>query len=166
MSIRIVVATSAIALIWISAPLARADEASKQRVLAELVEVMQYDRMMDQMGEVSATQLVTQMKGMHPELDAETEAKLRELARNYMAEIMGDMGSMVSAILSKHFNEEELRELLAFHRSPVGQKSIEKMPLIMQESITLTQQKTMASVPELTERMRALIEEMKAKSGQ
>ena len=166
MSIRIVVATLAIALIWMSAPLARADEASKQKVLAELVEVMQYDRMMDQMGEVTATQLVTQLKGRHPEIDAETEAKLRELGRNYFSELMGDMGSMVSEILSRHFNEEELRELLAFHRSPVGQKSLEKMPLIMQESMTWVQQKTMASVPGLTERMRALIDEMEAKSGQ
>ena len=166
MSIRTVVATSAVALVCLSAPLARADEASKQKVLSELIEAMQYDKMADQMSAVSATQLVTQLKTQHPDMDAETESKLRELARNYLSELMGDMDSMVAGILSKHFTEEELRELLAFHRSPIGQKSLEKMPLIMQESVAWAQQKTMSSAGGLMEKMKALIEEMEAKSGQ
>lgn len=166
MSIRIVVATSAIALIWMSAPLARADEASKQKVLAELVEVMQYDKMIGQMGEVTATQLVAQLKTRHPDMDAETESRLRELARNHLSELLVDMESMVSGILSKHFTEEELREMLAFQKSPVGQKSLEKMPQIMQETMTWAQQKTVSSVPSLTAQMRALIDEMETKSGQ
>ena len=149
-----------------SAPLARADEASKQKVLAELVEVMQYDKMIGQMGEVTATQLVAQMKTRHPDMDAETESRLRELARNHLSELLVDMESMVSGTLSKHFTEEELREMLAFQKSPVGQKSLEKMPQIMQETMTWAQQKTVSSVPSLTAQMRALIDEMETKSGQ
>ena len=166
MSIRTVIATSAIALVCLSAPLARADEASKQKVLSELIEAMQYDKMADQMGALTATQLIAQLKTQHPDMDAETESKLRELARSYLSELMVDMESMVAGILSKHFNEEELGEMLAFHKSPVGQKSLEKMPLIMQESMAWAQQKTMTAVPGLTERMRAVIDEMEAKSGQ
>ncbi|MCY4593422.1 MAG: DUF2059 domain-containing protein [Bryobacterales bacterium] len=166
MSIRIVAATSAIALICLSAPLARADEASKQKVLSELIEAMQYDKIVDQMGDVTASQLVGQLKTKHPDMDAETESKLRELARTYLSELMGDMDSMVAGILSKHFTEEELHEMLAFHRSPVGQKSLEKMPLIMQESMAWAQQKTMTSMPGLTEKMHAVIDEMETKSGQ
>ena len=166
MSVRIVVATSAIALVCLSAPLARADEASKQKILSELIEAMQYDKIVDQMGDVTATQLIAQLKTRHPDIDAETESKLRELARNYLSELMVDMDSMVAGILSKHFTEEELGEMLAFHKSPVGQKSLEKTPLIMQESMAWAQQKTMSSVGGLMEKMDALIEEMEAKSGQ
>lgn len=166
MLIRTVVATLAIALICLSAPLARADEASKQKILSELIEAMQYDKIADQMGEMTATQLITQLKTEHPDIDAETESKLRELARNFLSELMGDMDSFVAGTLSKHFTEEELGELLAFHMSPVGQKSLEKTPLIMQESMAWAQQKTMTSVGELMEKMETLIEEMESESGQ
>ena len=56
--------------------------------------------------------------------------------------------------------------MLAYQKSAVGQKSLEKMPLIMQEIMTWSQQKVMTSVPGITARMEAVMEEMKAKSGQ
>jgi hypothetical protein len=37
-------------------------------------------------------------------------------------------------IYDKYFSEEELREMLAFYRTPVGRKSIELMPSLMQEA--------------------------------
>ncbi len=166
MSIRIVLAASAIAVLWVSAPLARADEASKEKVLSELIEVMQYGKMADQMSDLTGNQIISQLKTRHPDLEAETESKLREMARNYMSDLMAEMNPMVSGILSKHFTEEELGEMLAYQKSAVGQKSLEKMPLIMQEIMTWSQQKVMTSIPGMTARMEELIEEMKAKSGQ
>ena len=166
MSIRTVISISVVALICLSAPLARADEGSKQKVLSDLIEAMQYDKMGNRMGEVTAAQVITRLKTEHPDMDAETESELRELARDFFAELMGDMDSWVAGTLSRHFTEEELRELLAFHLSPVGQESLEKMPVIMQESMAWAQQETMTAMPGLTEKMRAVIDEMEAKSGQ
>ena len=37
-------------------------------------------------------------------------------------------------IYDKYFSEEELREMLAFYRTPLGRKSIEVMPSLMQEA--------------------------------
>lgn len=37
-------------------------------------------------------------------------------------------------LYDKYFSEEELREMLAFYRTPVGRKSIEVMPSLMQEA--------------------------------
>jgi len=37
-------------------------------------------------------------------------------------------------IYDEYFSEEELREMLAFYRTPVGRKSIEVMPSLMQEA--------------------------------
>ena len=38
-------------------------------------------------------------------------------------------------LYEKHFTEDELRQLLAFQRSPLGQKSTKLIPLIMQEGM-------------------------------
>ena len=38
------------------------------------------------------------------------------------------------ALYDKYFSEEELREMLAFYRTPIGRKSIEVMPSLMQEA--------------------------------
>jgi len=37
-------------------------------------------------------------------------------------------------LYDKYFSEEELRQMLAFYRTPVGRKSIEVMPSLMQEA--------------------------------
>ncbi len=37
-------------------------------------------------------------------------------------------------LYDKYFSEEELREMLAFYRTPLGRKSIEVMPSLMQEA--------------------------------
>ncbi len=37
-------------------------------------------------------------------------------------------------IYDKYFSEEELREMLAFYRTPVGRRSIEVMPSLLQEA--------------------------------
>ena len=63
MSIRIVLAASAIAVLWVSAPLARADEASKEKVLSELIEVMQYGKMADQMSDLTGNQIISHRAG-------------------------------------------------------------------------------------------------------
>ena len=42
---------------------------------------------------------------------------------------------MFYPLYDKYFTEDELRGLLAFYKSPVGQKSIEVMPALTQESI-------------------------------
>jgi hypothetical protein len=49
-----------------------------------------------------------------------------------------DFSQIIEAVYpplyDKYFSEEELREMLAFYRRPVGRKSIEVMPSLMQEA--------------------------------
>jgi hypothetical protein len=42
---------------------------------------------------------------------------------------------MYYPLYDKFFNEDELRGLISFYKSPVGQKSIDVMPALMQESM-------------------------------
>ncbi len=47
----------------------------------------------------------------------------------------------IQRIYSKHFRTDELREIVIFYKTPVGQKAISKIPLIIQESTENSQNK-------------------------
>ena len=51
---------------------------------------------------------------------------------------VNDIIEALIPVYDKHFNEEELKELILFYRSPLGQKMIEVTPLLMQESMEVT----------------------------
>lgn len=56
------------------------------------------------------------------------------------------------------YTEAEINELIAFYESPIGQKTLEKMPLLMQESMAISQKYTMKIMPKIIE----IAEEMAA----
>lgn len=47
---------------------------------------------------------------------------------------------MLAEIYARHFTASELRELIAFHQTPIGQRLIELQPRISQESMEAGQQ--------------------------
>jgi uncharacterized protein len=54
------------------------------------------------------------------------------------------------------FSEEELKGMLAFYKSPIGQSVINKMPAAMQQSMVLMQKR----MPKLQEQLKKLNEEL------
>ena len=54
------------------------------------------------------------------------------------------------------FTEPELRQLIQFYSTPLGRKVVEKMPVLMEQSMQLGQKKMMKIMPEI----QALSEEM------
>lgn len=57
------------------------------------------------------------------------------------------------------YTEDEINELIAFYKSPVGRKTIETMPLVMQKSAAFTQQIMQQHKHELTLRIQNTLEE-------
>ena len=53
------------------------------------------------------------------------------------------------------FTESEVRDLLAFYRTPTGAKSADLMPIMARKGAELGQQEVMAHLPELLEMLRA-----------
>jgi hypothetical protein len=64
----------------------------------------------------------------------------------------------VVVIYARNFTADELREVTAFYRGPVGQKFLEKMPVIAQESVAMGQKFGQEIGAELRNRM---IEELR-----
>lgn len=50
-----------------------------------------------------------------------------------------DMEPIVVAIYDRHFTSDEIHDLIAFYRSPTGQKIIAEQPQILQESLAAGQ---------------------------
>lgn len=49
----------------------------------------------------------------------------------------GDLITMIAPVYAKHFTEDEIKELIAFYKTPVGKKLVEKLPAISQESYSI-----------------------------
>ena len=47
----------------------------------------------------------------------------------------GDLEDMVIVVYDHHFSTAEVRQLLAFYRTPVGQKMLVEQPALFQESM-------------------------------
>jgi hypothetical protein len=71
-----------------------------------------------------------------------------------------DLGKLLEDIsyvaYDKYFNEEQLKDLIAFYNSPTGKRTIEVMPALFQESMTQTME---AVRPKLGELMNELLKE-------
>ncbi len=52
---------------------------------------------------------------------------------------LGELVEQMAALYGRNFTADEMREITAFYRSPVGQKVLDKMPAVMQESMSLGQ---------------------------
>jgi hypothetical protein len=73
---------------------------------------------------------------------------------------VGEIIDKVAAIYAKNFTAAELNEIAAFYRGPTGQKFVQRLPTIMQESLVVGQQFGQTIGAELQQKM---IEELRKK---
>lgn len=64
-------------------------------------------------------------------------------------------------VYKESFTQEEIDGLLAFYRSPAGQAFVNKMPVVMQRSMQISQSQMQALAPKLQEAMKQLMQEAK-----
>jgi hypothetical protein len=61
------------------------------------------------------------------------------------------------------FSEQELKELIAFYQSPLGEKVMKTMPALTEQSARLTQQKLETAVPAVNQLLAAMSAELQPK---
>ena len=64
---------------------------------------------------------------IEPSTLAELRTEFENIQMRYMAGVMADAPN----IYAKHFTAAELRDMLAFYKTPTGQKSLKAMPQVM-----------------------------------
>ena len=63
-------------------------------------------------------------------------------------------------LYTSNFDEQELKQLIAFYESPLGQKVLQKMPTLTAQSAELTQSKLAGAVPEVNKLLAEMSDEL------
>lgn len=140
-----------------------ADEASHKKTALKLLEVMNIEQTLDQVMTLMDDMMEQQFKA------ADLSPKGQEAMASYQDEIMDWFSEFFKwellkdlyvDIYSEVFTEEELKELIKFYQSPIGQKLLEKMPELMQKSMEKTQEIVLNKMPEFQERLQKAMSEL------
>jgi uncharacterized protein len=92
-----------------------------------------------------------------PDVDQAIDALVPTLMEGMLAR-SDEFVDLVAAVYARNFTAEELRQVTAFYRGPVGGKLLEKMPTITQESMLAGQKWGQAVAGELQTR---IVEELR-----
>ena len=66
-------------------------------------------------------------------------------------------------LYTSNFSEQELKDLIAFYESPVGQKVLKQMPALTAQSAQITQAKLESAVPAVNKLLTDMGSELGAK---
>jgi len=77
-----------------------------------------------------------------PEVARDFDAVLPALQEvvNTRGDAMVTLIDGIVAVYARNFTVDEMRQITAFYQQPIGQKLLEKMPVVAQESMTVGQQ--------------------------
>ncbi len=75
------------------------------------------------------------------DIDQATLTELRTEFERIQVEYMTGVMAEAPAIYAKHFSAQELRDMLAFYKTPTGQKSLQVMPQLTSEVFAMVMQK-------------------------
>lgn len=132
-----------------------ADEATHKAAVQELLKVTKAEQLL--------IQSLSPIEGIQKQLIVQlTEGKDRDSARAVADQVLKSSNEVVMAKLSwtameaeytrvymRFFSEEEVRGMVEFYKSPLGQKVLEKTPALMGEIVQMTSNKIDEVVPEI-----------------
>jgi hypothetical protein len=107
-----------------------------------------------QMATMISQQMLQMMKTQHPEVPERNFDVVREVAeKEFENAFEGPDGlqSRMVPLYAKYFSPEDVRGLIAFYQSPLGQKSLSVMPALMQDGIAIGRQWAAEATPRVQE---------------
>lgn len=135
-------------MLTLGAASARADEASHRKVVLELFQQM------DMAGVLNATMdasLKAQVQG-NPGV-ARYESQLRAFFAKYMS--WDSLKEDFAALYMKTFSEAEMKQLIAFYKTPVGRKTLHEVPALMQKGAEIGMTRVQEHMAELQAMLQA-----------
>ncbi len=121
---------------------ARADEASARKAAESLLNLMGMEKLLGQ----SVDQMLAMQVQQNPAI-APYQAQMKTFLSKYMSwpSLKDDMVK----IYTEEFTEQELNDLNKFYQTPLGKKTVEKMPALMAKGAAMGQQRVQQHLPEL-----------------
>lgn len=139
-------------LLLMFSPSLIADNVSKDKKLNELVNVMDMDSMIDSIYsqmESMMQNMATQM-GVQPDEQAIFDEYYKQMTQIIKEDMSwAKMEPLVIDIYRRNFTEKELDDMLAFYKTETGKSLLAKMPVVMQESMHISQVLMQQSIPKI-----------------
>ena len=155
-----------ITLLILFAPItAYAEKAVDKATVEELLEVTNVTSIVDTM----YSEIDQMLEGLASQLGITEEEQ--PIFDKYVAKIKNSVKDQISwermkdpmiELYMKHYTDKEIHDILAFYKTDTGKSLIRKMPLIMQDSIQLSQGMFKATLPRIQE----LAEELQVELSQ
>ena len=128
------------------------------RAAQELAAIITGDTI-SQLSRTLTAQLWPRIEGQFGgKVDGATLAELRTEFERTLAAFTAEMMKDAPAIYAKHFSAQELRDMIAFYKSPTGVKALREMPKVMADVSTQMAPRVQAMQAGLSARMRAIME--------
>jgi hypothetical protein len=125
-----------LAIVLRAAPMAMAQETPSPEALnaaRELMAVMS-PGMVGQLAQGMTAQIWPSLeRDLGPRVDQSTMADLRAEFERSIAQFANDSLKDAPAIYARYFSVQELRDIAAFYKTPVGAKALATMPKVMTE---------------------------------
>jgi hypothetical protein len=152
MKIKVIILLGALLVSFSSFSQSASEEQAKAKKLYELVELMNMDSMMDTM----YSQLEFMMQNMSAELGVQPHEKpIFDTYYSQMTELMREdlswsrMQPMIIDVYARNFSDQEIDDMIAFYKTETGQTVIEKLPVVMQESMMGSQTLMQGLMPKI-----------------
>ena len=126
------------------------DPASLQ-LARQLMDVMHVSSTSDQMLKQMVGAMATGVNAANPGKAQEIQELLTEAVMPEMNKLKPDLIDASAHIYAANFSADDLKQMLAYYQSGVGQKVIQRLPTILQEQGRIGQQLVMKMIPEIQE---------------
>lgn len=121
---------------------ARADEASHKKAAENLLSLMGMEKLLNQ----SVDQMLQMQVQQNPQL-APFQAQMKAFLNKYMS--WDSLKNDMATVYTEEFSEQELNDLVKFYETPLGKKTVEKMPALMAKGAAMGQKRVQEHLPEL-----------------
>ena len=140
-----------------SASGARADELTPEK-RADIEQLLEMTHAVDigkQMGVAGAQQIANVLKQARPDIPQSVLDALPPVVESVIAANIGSFKEAVIPLYGKYFTGPEVKEMIRFYSTELGQKAIRVMPALMQESLVVGQEWGRSIAPQIDEQIRA-----------
>lgn len=133
----------------------RAEEISKnfQNDIIKLLKMTGSENIGLQMGVAISNQFIDSLSKQNPEIPQKAVAAIKEEINLVIKEEMPKLIADTVPVYAKHFTQNEVKALIAFYGTPLGKKSIQSMPAVMNECMLLGQAWGQGLAPKLDQRL-------------
>ena len=147
------------AVICISSMSVQADELTneKRKDIEQLLEMTGAMSLAKKMALSFSENTKANLKENRPDIPSEVLNQLPTIIGDVFDDNTESLKNMYVPLYNKYFTEIEIKEMIVFYSSPLGQKTIQVMPALFQESMQLGQIWGASVAPQVERRIKEML---------